>query len=70
MKIVTAIMIMHGQYLSIALGILKQVKDEFCRLGRPTTLSIGMSVLSLSSPSHTTTKAGEGNGLLVGQHIL
>lgn len=56
--------------LCIALSILKQVENEFCRFGGLATLSIGMSILRLSSPSYTTTKARERYGLFVAQQIL
>lgn len=57
-------------YFSIALSILQQVKNEFCRLHRPTTLSVGVPVLGLSRPSNTPTKSPEGDCLLVSQHVL
>lgn len=57
-------------YISIALGIFKQIKDEFGRLSGPSSLSIWMTVLGLSSPTNTTAEASKGNGLFVSQHIL
>lgn len=57
-------------YLSITLSILQQIKNELCRLDRPTTLPIGMSVLSLCSTANTTTEPSEGNSLFVGNYIL
>ena len=53
-------------YLSIALSILEQIKNEISRLNRPTSLTIGLAVLRLRSSANTAAKAAEGNGLLVG----
>ena len=57
-------------HLSIALSVLEQIKNELSRLGRPTSLTIGVPVLSLGSPSNTSAETGEGNSLLVSYHIL
>ena len=57
-------------YFSIALCILEKIQNEFSRLGRPTSLTIRVARLSLRCTSNTTTVPTEGNGLLVGNHIL
>ena len=57
-------------YFSITLSILKQIQNELGRFGGPTSLAIWMPVLGLSSPSNTTTKACEGDGLLMNHDIL
>ena len=57
-------------YFSIALSILKQIKNELGRFDGPASLAIGVPVLCLSSSSNTTTEATERNGLFVGKYIL
>jgi hypothetical protein len=57
-------------YLSIALCVLKKIQNESSRLRRPASLTVWLAVLSLSRAPNTTTVPAEGNGLLVGDHIL
>ena len=57
-------------YFSIALGIFKQIKDEFCWFDRPPSLAIRVSTLCLGCPSNTTTETSEWNGLFVGKNIF
>jgi hypothetical protein len=56
--------------LSIALCILEKIQNKLSRLGRPASLTIWLAVLSLGSTSNTTAIPTEGDGLLVGEHIL
>ena len=57
-------------HLSIALSVLKQIKNELSRFRGPTSLTVRVPVLSLGSPSNTSAETGEGNGLLVSYHIF
>jgi hypothetical protein len=50
--------------LSIAFGVLEEVKNELDRLDGPTGLG-GLERLSLSSATNTTVEAAERNGLIV-----
>ena len=57
-------------YFSITLSIFEQIQNKLCRFDRPTSLSIWVAILRLSSATNPTTKAGEGDGLFVGKNIL
>ena len=57
-------------YICIALGILKQVKNEASRFRWPAPLTIRVTILSLSSTTNTTAKPSEGDGLLVSNNIF
>ena len=55
--------------LSIALGILQEMKKEFSRLQWPPSLSCTVNI-GLSVATNTSHESSEGHDLLVGNHVL